>query len=77
MQKNVGGVDRIARLVVGPVVLLVGIAALAGAVPLGTLGVAVALLVGAVLTVTGAVQRCPLNALLGVDTCPLDAGGPQ
>jgi uncharacterized membrane protein HdeD (DUF308 family) len=72
MKKNVGGIDRTARLVVGPVLLLVGIAALVGAVPLGTLGAAVALVVGAILTVTGAVQRCPLNALFGVDTCPIE-----
>ena len=73
MQKNVGGYDRVGRLILGPVLILVGIAALVGAVPLGTLGSVVALLVGAVLTVTGAVQRCPLNALFGVDTCPVDA----
>ncbi|AUV84079.1 DUF2892 domain-containing protein [Salinigranum rubrum] len=72
MNKNVGGIDRKARLVVGPLLLLVGIAAFVGALPLGTLGGVASLVVGAVLTVTGAVQRCPLNALLGVDTCPVD-----
>jgi NhaP-type Na+/H+ or K+/H+ antiporter len=73
MNKNVGGYDRTARLIVGPILLLVGITALVGAVPLGTLGSVVALLVGAILTVTGAVQRCPLNAVFGIDTCPIDA----
>jgi uncharacterized membrane protein HdeD (DUF308 family) len=71
MNKNVGGLDRKARLVVGPLLLLVGIAALLQLFPLGTVGVVAVLAVGAILTVTGAVQRCPLNALLGVDTCPV------
>ncbi len=73
MSKNVGGIDRKARLVVGPLLLLVSIAAFVGVLPLGTLGGVASLVVGVVLTVTGAVQRCPLNALLGVDTCPVDA----
>jgi hypothetical protein len=73
MNKNVGGYDRTARLVVGPVLLIVSIAAFVGAIPLGTVGSVAVLLVGAILTVTGAVQRCPLNALFGVDTCPIDA----
>jgi hypothetical protein len=73
MNKNVGGIDRTARLVVGPLLLLVGIAAFVGVFPLGTVGGVVALVVGAVLTVTGAVQRCPLHTLLGIDTCPVDA----
>ncbi|WP_372912559.1 DUF2892 domain-containing protein [Salinigranum sp.] len=72
MNKNVGGIDRTARLVVGPLLLLAGIAAFVGALPLGTVGGVVALVVGAVLTVTGAVQRCPLHTLLGIDTCPVD-----
>ena len=72
MQKNVGGFDRKARLVVGPLLLIVGIATLVGVLPLGTFVAAIALVVGAVLAVTGAVQRCPLNALFGVNTCPME-----
>lgn len=73
MEKNVGGYDRIARLVVGPVLTLVGAAALLGFVTIaaGTLGVAlaaIALLVGLVFVVTGLTQKCPLNRLLGFDT---------
>jgi hypothetical protein len=73
MQKNVGGYDRIARLVAGPLLLLVAVAGVVGAFPLGTIVVVVAVLVGLILTVTGALQRCPLNALFGVNTCPIDA----
>ncbi|WP_255197347.1 YgaP family membrane protein [Halorarius litoreus] len=73
MEKNVGGYDRIARLVVGPILAIVGTAGLFGVVTLaaGTLGVAIAaiaLLVGLVFVVTGLTQRCPLNSLLGFNT---------
>jgi hypothetical protein len=73
MEKNVGGYDRIARLLVGPLLVLVGAAALGGlfSVAGGTLGLAiavVAILVGAVFVVTGITQKCPLNNALGLNT---------
>ncbi|MDS0296323.1 YgaP family membrane protein [Halogeometricum luteum] len=73
MQKNVGGYDRIARLVVGPLLVVFGAAALGGGITVaaGTLGLAlagIALVVGAVLAVTGVAQKCPLNRALGIDT---------
>lgn len=73
MEKNVGGYDRYARAVVGPVLLIVGLAALGGVVTLaaGTLGLVVAAaaaVVGAILTVTAATQKCPLNRMLGLNT---------
>nr|WP_254830508.1 DUF2892 domain-containing protein [Haloglomus salinum] len=73
MEKNVGGYDRIARLVVGPILLIVGVAVLGGflSIASGTTATAigvVAALVGAILLVTGATQTCPLNSILGVDT---------
>lgn len=77
MARNVGGVDRTARLVVGAVLVLVGIAGYAGKVVLAVGPVPQALasvvvgLVGAILLVTGIVRWCPLNRLLGVNT----AGG--
>jgi hypothetical protein len=73
MDKNVGGADRIARLVLGPVLIVVGAAALAG-VGLSAgdaLGVGLAvvgLLVGGVFVVTGTVQKCPLNGVVGLNT---------
>ena len=73
MEKNVGGYDRIARFVVGPILVLVGLAALGGLLTLaaGTLGLvlaAVALLVGLVLATTAVTQKCPLNRALGLNT---------
>ncbi len=76
MDKNVGGMDRNARLVVGPVLAVVGLVLLAGLVSIGqgmlyTVVVpALLLVVGVVLSVTGYTQKCPLNSLLGVNTCP-------
>jgi disulfide bond formation protein DsbB len=63
MKLNVGGMDRTARFIVGVVLVLV--AALA---PLDMVWRIVAGVVAAVALVTGAVQFCPANALLGIDT---------
>ncbi|ELY81902.1 MULTISPECIES: DUF2892 domain-containing protein [Natrinema] len=73
MQTNVGGFDRGARLVVGPLLVIIGIAALGGVVSLtaGTLGLAlatIALVAGAVLTTTAVTRKCPMNARFGIDT---------
>jgi len=74
MQKNVGGTDRIARLVIGPVLILAGVAGYAGLLALAVgplpqaLVAGIVLLVGAVLLVTGVVQQCPLNSVLGFNT---------
>jgi hypothetical protein len=68
MEQNVGGYDRIVRLVVGPLLLLVGLGILAEMLPLSfPLGI-LALLVGVVFIVTGMTKMCVLNSLLGVDT---------
>jgi hypothetical protein len=73
MERNVGGYDRTARLVVGPILIVVGVASLAGVLGLaaGTAGLALgvgALLVGAILTATGLIRTCPLNGLVGLNT---------
>jgi len=66
MQTNVGGIDRILRIVVGIAVLalffvLEGSArywALVGLVPL----------------LTGLFSTCPLYSIIGVNTCPMKQG---
>lgn len=68
MNRNVGGLDRSARLIVGSILAIAGIVVAAGFWELGTLVGAGALVVGAVLLVTGATQKCPLNSVAGVDT---------
>ena len=69
MEKNVGGLDRTARLVVGPLLALLGVAALLEAIPGGTAVGAVLLVVGAVLAGTGLTQRCLLHRVFGINTC--------
>ncbi|WP_128478176.1 YgaP family membrane protein [Halorussus pelagicus] len=66
-KRNVGGLDRIARAVLG--VALVAVAV--GAFVLGrggNIGV-VAGIAGAALLFNAATQFCGINALLGIDTC--------
>ncbi|NHX36625.1 MULTISPECIES: YgaP-like transmembrane domain [Halolamina] len=68
MEKNVGGFDRTARLVAGPLLALLGVAALLDAIPGGTIVGAVLLVVGVVFTGTGLTQRCLIHRVFGFDT---------
>jgi hypothetical protein len=73
MKCNVGGVDMVARIVLG--VVLLGTAFV---VPMSTVWQTVLLVAGTIALVTGAIRYCPLNALLGFNSCgkkPLRSGG--
>lgn len=61
MKTNVGGFDRVLRIVVG--LALIG-ATLTGAV--GAWG-----WIGLVPLLTGALSTCPLYSVLGFNTCPI------
>ena len=61
MKANVGGIDRIARIVFGLVLI-----ALAATGTIGAWG-----WVGLVPLATGAIGFCPLYPLIGLSTCPL------
>ena len=61
MKANVGGIDRIARIVVG--LALIALAAT------GTVGVWG--WIGVVPLLTGLIRWCPLYPLLGISSCPL------
>lgn len=69
MKKNEGTVDRVVRAVLA-------VAAIAGSAMLGfgTVGGLVLLAVAVIMAVTAAVGFCPLYRLIGVSTCPVDAG---
>ncbi|KYH24710.1 hypothetical protein HAPAU_30860 [Halalkalicoccus paucihalophilus] len=67
-EKNVGGWDRLLRLIVGPILLIGSAAAILGVIVLSPILVALGVIVGATLTVTGLTQKCPLNNLLGLNT---------
>lgn len=60
---NVGGIDRILRIAVGA--LLIVLAALGVIGAWGWIGV--------VLLLTGLMSTCPLYSVLGVNTCPMKA----
>lgn len=68
MRINVGTPDRLARLIIGAVLVLVpffsGIALFANPLWLWA-----SVVVGAVLIVTALVRFCPLYAVLGLSTC--------
>lgn len=74
MQQNVGDLDRIARLVVGSLLVLAGIAGYAGALGLayGPLPQALAsvlvAVVGLIVLATGLTRSCLIYSLLGVAT---------
>jgi len=71
LKRNVGGLDRLLRAVLGTVLLVVAI----GAVSTGRRSIAVIAGAGSVALLINAVtQFCGLNALLGIDTCSRDAG---
>jgi len=74
MEKNVGGFDRTARLVLGPILVAVGVAVAAGYLDIGlagTIGLVVTALIlvaGAIFVVTGTAQKCPANQIAGINT---------
>ncbi len=67
MTPNVGGFDRIARIVAG-----LSLIVLAATGTIGLWG-----WIGLVPLATGLSRFCPLYPLLGLSTCPLKAGEPR
>lgn len=63
MKSNVGGIDRLLRIIVG--LILIALAATGTVGWWGWLGV--------IPLTTGAMGACPLYGLLGFNTCPLKA----
>ncbi|MBP8214298.1 MAG: DUF2892 domain-containing protein [Propionivibrio sp.] len=61
MNANVGGIDKVLRIVVG--IVLIGLAALGIVGAWGWIGV--------VPLLTGLFGWCPLYPLLGINTCPM------
>jgi hypothetical protein len=61
---NVGGIDRLLRIVAG--VVLIGLTLM------GTIGWWG--WIGVVLLATGLVRTCPVYSLIGVNTCPTSPG---
>lgn len=74
MQKNVGGFDRLARLGLGSLMIIVGATGYGGLVSLAVgpfpavLTAVIVAFLGALLLMVGLVQKSPLNAALGINT---------
>ncbi len=62
MSPNVGGIDKVLRIVIG--VVLIGLAATGRIGAWGYIGILPLL--------TGLFSRCGLYSLLGMSTCPMD-----
>ncbi len=63
MKANVGGIDRILRIVLGAVLILWA----------AVLGGPVWAWIGVVPLATGLIKFCPLYPLLGLSTCPAES----
>lgn len=64
MKCNVGGMDRTSRILLGLVLLVVGLAA-----PIEMTWRIAALVIAGIALVTATVGFCPVNAILGINTC--------
>ncbi len=62
MSPNVGGIDKVLRIVIG--VVLIGLAASGRIGAWGYIGI--------VPLLTGLFNRCALYSLLGINTCPMN-----
>jgi len=58
---NVGGIDRVLRIVAG--LVLIGLTLMGTIGPWGWIGV--------VLLATGLLSSCPLYSIVGLNTCPM------
>lgn len=63
MERNVGGFDRLGRVILAAILLVVGYRNRTR-----TLG-SLVFIAGSDLLATAVIQRCPVNSLLGIDTC--------
>ena len=75
MNQNVGATDKRVRTAVGALAGVASLATLAGAAPLPDIAAPVLGVVALMMLGTAATGTCGLYSLLGVDTCPADAGG--
>jgi len=64
LKTNVGGIDRILRIVVG-LALIAGFFLMPGA------GYRWVFLLGIIPLATGLMQTCPLYSIFGLNTCPI------
>lgn len=63
LAKNVGGLDKIARILIGALLII-------GAI----MGYGAWMWIGIVPLATGLMGSCPLYSILGLNTCPMKKG---
>jgi hypothetical protein len=68
MDCNVGGIERIGRILAGVALIIAAYGGLSG------LGAILVYVAGAVLLGTGVIRFCPISKLLGINTCGEQAG---
>lgn len=64
MKKNMGSADRVTRLIIAAVLLILYFTNIIS----GTIGI-IALVIAIVFALTSVVNFCPLYTLLGINTC--------
>lgn len=64
MKCNVGGTEMWVRLIAGVILLIVGFT-----VPMSAGWQVIVFLLAGIALVTGIVRYCPINAMLGLNTC--------
>lgn len=67
MKKNMGSADKIIRLIVAVVLAILSYTGVLS----GTIGI-IALVLAAVFVLTSAISFCPLYAIVGMSTCPVE-----
>ncbi len=67
MKKNMGSADKIIRIIVAVVLAILSYTGVLS----GTLGI-IALVLAAVFVLTSAMSFCPLYAIFGMSTCPVE-----
>lgn len=68
MDKNVGGTDRIARILVGVILVIAGLVAVFINPFVGSAIAIIGVIIGAILFITGFTQKCPINQATGINT---------
>jgi len=66
MKKNMSSVDRIIRLIIAAILVILFLTNTV----VGTLGI-VLLVIAGVFTLTSTIALCPLYSLFGISTCPV------
>ena len=74
MRINVGSTDKSVRTIIGAIAGVLSLAILAGQLDIPALASPVLGVVALIMLGTAATRSCPVYSLLGLSTCPRNAG---